>query len=129
MTQYIGKPFKDHGRGPDGYDCIGLVLQIYKDNGIEVPDIWKYDKSTGRKAMKNFLLSVAAAETAETGWVKTEKEPLAMVVFKVGGILHAGVMLDDEKFIHALEGTAVCMESLNNPIWANRVKGFYKWST
>lgn len=34
----IGKPYKHGGRGPDFYDCFGLMLALYAGCGIELRD-------------------------------------------------------------------------------------------
>ena len=36
-TEYIGKPWERMARGPDTFDCWGLVYDIYKNkHGIEL---------------------------------------------------------------------------------------------
>lgn len=39
MTQYLGKPWEQNGRGPDTFDCYGLVWWVYRKHlGIELPN-------------------------------------------------------------------------------------------
>ena len=35
----IGLPFQDEGRGPYGYDCYGLLVEVYRRNGVILPTI------------------------------------------------------------------------------------------
>ena len=38
---YVGKPFVDGARGPDAYDCWGLVAAIYlEEYGITLPEYY-----------------------------------------------------------------------------------------
>ena len=39
----LGKKFKYNGRGPDEYDCYGLVKEIYNRLGIELPEFASTD--------------------------------------------------------------------------------------
>jgi cell wall-associated NlpC family hydrolase len=34
----LGLPYKAGGRGPDFYDCWGVVIAFYKEAGITIPD-------------------------------------------------------------------------------------------
>lgn len=37
--ELIGKPYAEHGRGPDGYDCIGVVMDVYRrELAVDLPD-------------------------------------------------------------------------------------------
>jgi cell wall-associated NlpC family hydrolase len=37
ITKYLGKPFKPGAKGPDSFDCFGLVYDFYKQIGIDIP--------------------------------------------------------------------------------------------
>jgi len=59
VNKYIGLPWLANGRGPDGYDCWGLVALVYKDVlGIELPDFYVpgYTRSRAAKAMGKGLV-------------------------------------------------------------------------
>jgi cell wall-associated NlpC family hydrolase len=43
--QLIGLPFRHHGRGPFGFDCLGVVLKTAWANGL-VPDSYDFKNYT-----------------------------------------------------------------------------------
>lgn len=62
--QYIGKPWISGARGPDAFDCYGLLYYVYpKHYGLEIPEFVGIDA--------NDQLAVARAMRAE------EREQLA----------------------------------------------------
>ena len=51
VNKYIGLTWAANGRGP-GFDCWGLVMQIYKEQlGITLPD-WQISPFTDKNAIK-----------------------------------------------------------------------------
>lgn len=119
----LGKPFKWQGRGPDGYDCYGLVVEIYRRRGIEVLD-WESPDEEFNSAALNFWGSEVLNHS---NWFETEKGPDVAVLFAAPGDMpHCGYMLDYNRFIHCSSTTGrVCIERLSDPRWAGRIKGFY----
>ena len=39
VDDLIGKPYEGGGRGPDSYDCYGLVVEVESRMGRRVPDV------------------------------------------------------------------------------------------
>ena len=37
FNRWVGFPYRDLGRGPDVYDCWGLVVAVYETVGIRLP--------------------------------------------------------------------------------------------
>lgn len=121
----IGKKFAYHGRGPDEYDCLGLVIEVLRRNGIKFPDFQEY---------KGELSSVGHLVHAKTTLYDAKKlahsEPLAIVTFQLVPryVTHIGVIIDKYgAFIHVLDGTHVTIENINGLVWKNKVEGFYRW--
>ena len=63
----LGKPWVVLGRGPDTFDCWGLVLWVYKAAGVVLPD-FAYDIQNDRAT----LFQTGSPALAEAGW-----EPVA----------------------------------------------------
>ena len=110
--KYLGIPFRHNGRGMDGVDCLGLMLMVLRDAGIDLPDDdgrpidprW-YDidperliRGLGRYGQRINI---------------TEIQPLDVVVFSFHGKpRHAGVMIDRSRFIHIREHDCVSVARL-----------------
>jgi cell wall-associated NlpC family hydrolase len=113
----IGRPFAKAGRGPDVFDCYGLVREMYARKGVTVPNY-----STGPDA---------APENAQilsgmTVWKKVDERPYVAVVFRLLGKLHIGYLLPYGKMIHCWERSGgVCVERFDT--WRNKVIGYYDY--
>lgn len=40
INRLLGTPFRWNARGPDAYDCWGLVMEVRRAAGLVVPDEW-----------------------------------------------------------------------------------------
>lgn len=92
----LGKKFAQFGRGPEEYDCYGLVMEIFRRRGIIIPDV-KYGQSVEDK-------NSAFVANEKGGWYRCAMRPGAALAFRTAGyIQHCGVCIDYERFIHASE--------------------------
>lgn len=122
-SDLIGKAFTPSGRGPLTFDCYGLVKCVLERNGMTVPDY-----PSNEDAGSNAGMILAAMES---GWREVKvPEANCVVLFRMDRRegTHVGVMVDGERFLHALEKTGVCVEKVNSAMWKRRVIGFYKWN-
>lgn len=111
----------DGGRGPDGYDCWGLVLEVYRRHGIELPD---YNISA--KACERISKQMTASRPE---WEKlTAPEVPCLVVLKADEyfVQHLGVHIGNRKFLH-VTNNGVLVDRVNSPSWKMRFRGFYKY--
>jgi cell wall-associated NlpC family hydrolase len=90
----IGVPFRANGRGPDAYDCYGLLLEIYRRRGILVTN-WQ----TPAADMEMERL-VTRALGLEWRRVDTPIPGCALLFRDVGLARHIGVHLEGDRFIH-----------------------------
>lgn len=105
----IGTPFKVNGRGPDYYDCYGLIIEIYKRMGLYAPD-YVYGESA-------FAHRTMIVEKMETDWEKvTDFTPGNVLVLKEkNSPQHVGLIIDQDRFIHASgDREQVCIERLSS---------------
>jgi cell wall-associated NlpC family hydrolase len=113
----IGKPFRWGARGPDAFDCYGLVREIYRRHGIKVPN---YTSPTEGPAIIAAMLSGAEM------WRETPCAPGTVALMKIPMSMHVGFVLDDFRFIHAWEVSGgVCVERLSD--WSHRIVRFYQF--
>ena len=106
FADLFGTPFVRGGRGPDAYDCYGLVREMFARKGNPIPDF----ESPGT------LEEVASIVTREARRFRPVEAltPGSLVTFRVEGIgAHVGFMLDAGKFLHTTEGTGVAVERIN----------------
>lgn len=100
ITDLLGVRFKDHGRNlEEGFDCYGLAIEVSKRLGHELKDVW-YIKGNERTFTEKAeeVITEMSQNVIETD----ELELGNLVVFsdENGNMVHIGVMLNDERFIH-----------------------------
>jgi cell wall-associated NlpC family hydrolase len=126
VTDLIGVPFADGGRGPDGYDCWGLVCEVFRRGGIELQDYRECNLSCYDS---NGFFDIFRKEMSR--WVRHEVADIpvpAVVAIRFNHpvfVNHVGVYVGDEKFLHTREKTGVCVERIDTPYWRHRIEGFY----
>lgn len=112
VAAHIGIPYRHNGRGPDGLDCLGLIVSFYGTLGIQLPDgdgrpiaadWWRDDP--GR-----YLRGLMTVGRPAEGPL----QPLDLVYFALhnGVVTHGGVMVDSQRFIHVLERRSVMVTRL-----------------
>lgn len=121
MINLIGKPFKDGARGPDAFDCWGLVMVALRHYGYELPD---YHISAFASAAIGAEIS-----SAQKTWEEiTEPVPGCVVVMRFGRsatINHIGVYIGAGQFMHARDKTGVCIERVENPVFKQLIQGYF----
>lgn len=114
----IGKPFVKDGRGPDGYDCYGLVREMFRRTGRETPE-YSAKNAEGMANMARIALGLRE-------WKKTDQRPGVMVVFRLAKTLHVGFVLPYGRMIHTWEHSGgVCVERFDD--WKTKVIGCYEY--
>lgn len=118
-SDLIGKPFKLGGRGPDSFDCYGLVQEVYKRANTTIPDYLRPEHLA------------AAHEVVEHGVREWEAVPQmvgSVAVIRIVGraAAHVGIVLPYSQMLHVWERSGgVCREPLSS--WERRIVGFYRY--
>lgn len=119
-ARYIGAPYQHGGRGP-GYDCLGLLLAVYRDAGIV----------TGYVDQEEYAEDWYTADPARylRGLLTHGRPALPpfrsfdLVYFSIGGVVrHAGVMVNRVQFVHVLERRPVMISRLSGT-WERHLSG------
>jgi NlpC/P60 family len=115
----VGKQFADGGRGPDVYDCWGVLQEVLRRMG-QYP--------TDYPSRPDLLLRIVSDE-----WEQIRPDKL----LPGDGILlqsinhryqwHIGVAVDSWNMLHAREGVGVCVERIQSPAHQRRLLGFYRY--
>lgn len=115
----IGVPFEYGGRGPDAFDCYGLLMEMYRRDGIILPDYRSPDQLNRIAALMAMQLDL---------WRETEKRPGAAVLIRIGRFnSHVGYVLDGMRFVHTWEESGgVVTERLSS--WESKIAGYYEFA-
>lgn len=125
VKDYIGLPFRSHGRTTSGMDCWGLIRYYYEnEKGITLPSFSPfYDSTNDAKAIQQLI------NKEKSNWQEVEEpQPGDVIVFRIAGKdTHVGVYLGIFNFLHVFKGIDSCIESLKHHKWSNRVTGYFRY--
>lgn len=127
----IGKPFRYGARGPDEYDCYGLVTECFSRMGKEIPD---YKSPTVLKEIAELVAS------EKYRWTPIAKKssgelipanvltPGRLIEIRVKGLAcHVGFIHKPRKFLHTWEDTGgVAQNELSD--WREKILGVYEYA-
>lgn len=102
----LGKPYRSGSKGPNSFDCSGLVHYIYKKS--------------------NIILPVTVAGLLKSGYEmgRGDIRPGDLVFFKIKKDLHTGVMISRREFIHSSKSRGVAVDDVNMAYWKKTLIGF-----
>jgi cell wall-associated NlpC family hydrolase len=87
MGDFIGKPFKAGGTGPDGFDCIGLVYAVLRALRCDIPDTFdRYSVHEPGKYVELWDTNRLAAIRAMIRWVESLGEPVSEAELITGDV-------------------------------------------
>lgn len=127
LGDIIGSPFVNKGRDVlNGLDCWGLVMEVFRRYGIELPD-FTIDHFAYAK------IDELAENTIETHkWEVmhhvTDKDVPLVVLMRVHPkyITHAGVYVGKGKIIHTMEKTGGVISKAST--LRNQIIGYYRFA-
>lgn len=107
-SDLIGKPFVRGGRGPDEYDCYGLVIEIYRRMGKQLPD---FVSPGNLEAVEEIV------DRESRNWRRVPFETVGAVLsMRINGLRsHVGIILPHSRVLHASENVGVAIDRLNYP--------------
>ena len=91
FSDLVGKPYGAGGRGPDFYDCYGLVIEAARRSGKPLRDVVYSDHA--------LELSDKYAPTLNVEKI-SGPEKRAVIEMEYKGEIHIGFCLDEKTFIH-----------------------------
>jgi cell wall-associated NlpC family hydrolase len=122
-VKYIGLKYRDAGRGPDVFDCWGLVVWIYGNEfRLELPSF----PNVSMLLSAPEKISEVVKQTVNSDWIRIESPEdgcaVALGQFGQGRVHHVGVYAsaDGGKVLHSWKGNDSAADSLK----ALRMKGF-----
>jgi cell wall-associated NlpC family hydrolase len=121
IVDLIGKPFEYGAQGPDLFDCYGLVREVYRRSGFELPFSLSPTNHT----------EIAVLMAGKMNHFRpVEPVPGAIVGMKVGRLMcHVGILVGHDRVLHTWERSGgVVIERLSMGPWQNRVAGYYEFA-
>lgn len=102
----LGKPYKNAAKGPDAFDCSGLVYYVYKRFEIGLP--------------------MSTDGLNRTGWEIGADDVTSadLVLFRIKRENHVGIMINRVEFIHASKSRGVAVDSLESRYWKRNFSHF-----
>ena len=124
---YLGKPWVSGGRGPDCFDCWGLVCDIYqKQFEIELSPFEGYNPKDLRRTNEEIEKQGVLGE-----WIKLDEpeDNCLVLMSKNKAFHHIGIFIDIDggKVIHACDGANVLIQHFHKVELSGFVKfAFYR---
>jgi len=103
-----GKKYRSGAKGPDYFDCSGLIYFTYRQAGISVP------------------LTAEAQGRYGAEIPRGEALPGDLVLFRIKSDDHIGIMVNGSDFVHASKSRGVAVDSLESTYWRRYLVGFRK---
>lgn len=122
----IGVPFFNKGRNAVlGMDCWGLVMEVFKRYGMNVPDFTV--DSFNFKAIDTLAHEAAGFNTWEEVHRPSDKDAPLVVLVRMHPklITHAGVFIGHGKIIHTMSMTGVVISRIS--ALRSRITGYYRY--
>ncbi len=101
-----GKPYRSGAKGPDAFDCSGLIYYVFKRWGVILPKNTEGLMKVGYNVNRNNI------------------RPGDIIIFKVKKELHSGIVLNRNEFIHASSSRGVDIDNIESPYWKRFVIGY-----
>lgn len=127
-ARYIGGRYEIGGRGPDVWDCYGLMATIMRaEYALDVPlFLGALPPDHGRPAM---AAAIAARKSPDWQRVNGDPKPGDGALFRVGAdACHCGAVIAPNLMIHIHDGLNVTVDCISGDRWGNRLVGIFRWA-
>lgn len=117
VAEYIGLPYQDGARGPEAFDCWGLVRHVLaREFHVKLP-AYEYGATASERQ--------AVITALRPQYREVPPMPGAIALCSVAGRPHVGVCIDADHVLHAREGTGSVLERRDSRLLRNAIRGFY----
>jgi lipoprotein Spr len=109
---WIGTPYQyAHAEKGEGTDCSGMVMSVYESvTGVKLP------RNSAKQAEFCQEIDAEDVETADLIFFATGKDP--------DRISHVGIVIDNERFIHASSTKGVVISNFTTPYYQRTFRKF-----
>lgn len=127
LDDYIGLPYREGARGPDAFDCYGIVAAFYRAvRGIELPDFYADAPGAGSASR---AISAALRGEVDGGNAVPVTEPADYDIAIVGSnrnLHHVGVYVDGG-ILHATRKMGSAWQPLPRFLYTYPHTEFVRW--
>ena len=126
LSKYIGIPCI-HGRNDEnGMSCLAIAHNVLKEFGVNTPALEFIDLPDDWYIEYPHLIEEKALETGyEIFDIDNLQQADVLLFAMIDGldvITHIGVMIDRDKFIHAVINTKSKVSRIKSKLWRDRLK-------
>lgn len=125
-AKYVGKEFSERGRGPDSYDCWGMVQLIYRqEKAVELPSYLEhYDSTEDRE-----IIGQTIFRERQEHWSEVRKPQMFdAVLLRMRGVpMHVGIVTKPGYMVHCAHGINTVHERFDSMRWADKIQGFFRY--
>jgi cell wall-associated NlpC family hydrolase len=114
----------------DGFDCYGLVQEMYRRYGISITD---YTADFDDLEKVNELITSKTAISSNWRRIEPDEElPVpCLLAIRFGtpsGIInHTGCYIGNGRFIHIRANIGVCVDRIDSPAWRHVIEGLFEY--
>lgn len=119
-NQFVGTPHVKLGRGPEAFDCLGLLIAVQCRVFGRVVEDPGCSLSEGLRPEKRAVLESQVIE------VDVPQEGDALLFRVAGRALHVGVCIDANLMLHSHHAAAT-VERWTGPNWFPKLAGMYRF--
>lgn len=119
-NNFVGLPFAERGRGPEAFDCLGLLIEVQSRVFGRVIRDPACSFADGLRPENRAVLEDQVIEAA------TPQEGDALLFREAGRALHVGIVVDQNLMLHSYHAAAA-VERWTGPIWFPKLAGIYRF--
>jgi len=127
INDLIGKPFAsepEHSYGPESFSCYGLIWEIYRRFGIDIPKT-NISVTACKQASDKEIMEHAARYWEPINQLEV---PCAVLIKSTNPEYanHIGVYIGGGKMVHITIGRNVVVDRIDQ--WRRKIIGYYRYA-